>query len=49
LVLANGRDVLPLEPAELVRDWKGNVRDMMKKVKRKNYFSLSLFDRVPKI
>ena len=25
LVLANGRDVLPLEPLKLVRDWKENL------------------------
>jgi len=24
LVLSNGRDALPLEPAELVRDWQEN-------------------------
>ena len=29
LVLANGRDALPLEPKELVRDWRENLRDMM--------------------
>ena len=28
LVLAQGRDALPLEPAELVADWKANIRDM---------------------
>ena len=28
LVLANGRDALPLEPKELVRDWRENLRDM---------------------
>jgi len=33
LVLANGRDALPLEPAELVRDWQENVRDMQKRGK----------------
>jgi predicted DNA-binding transcriptional regulator YafY len=33
LVLANGRDALPLEPAELVRDWRENLRDMQKRVK----------------
>jgi hypothetical protein len=31
LVLANGRDALPLEPAELVRDWQENIRDMQKR------------------
>jgi predicted DNA-binding transcriptional regulator YafY len=30
LVLSNGRDALPLEPTELVRDWQENVRDMQK-------------------
>jgi len=33
LVLANGRDALPLEPAELVKDWQDNIRDMQKRVK----------------
>jgi predicted DNA-binding transcriptional regulator YafY len=33
LILANGRDALPLEPAELVRDWQNNIRDMQKRVK----------------
>jgi hypothetical protein len=33
LVLANGRDALPLEPAELVRDWQENIRDMQKRGK----------------
>jgi predicted DNA-binding transcriptional regulator YafY len=33
LVLSNGRDALPLEPAELVRDWKENLRDMQKRAK----------------
>jgi len=33
LVLANGRDAQPLEPAELVKDWKDNIRDLQKKVK----------------
>jgi predicted DNA-binding transcriptional regulator YafY len=33
LVLSNGRDAQPLEPAELVRDWRENVRDMQRKVK----------------
>ena len=31
LVLANGRDALLLEPAELVRDWQENIRDMQKR------------------
>jgi len=34
LILANGRDAVPLEPAELVRDWKENVREMAKRAKR---------------
>jgi len=33
LVLANGRDALPLEPVELVKDWQDNIRDMLKRVK----------------
>jgi len=33
LVLSNGRDALPLEPAELVRDWQENVRDMRERGK----------------
>ena len=33
LVLANGRDALPLEPAELVNDWRENLRDMQKRAK----------------
>jgi len=33
LVLANGRDALPLEPAELVKDWHDNIRDMQKRIK----------------
>jgi predicted DNA-binding transcriptional regulator YafY len=33
LVLSNGRDALPLEPAELVRDWRENLRDMQKRTK----------------
>jgi hypothetical protein len=33
LVLANGRDALPLEPKELVRDWQENIRDMQKRAK----------------
>jgi len=36
LVLANGRDALPLEPKELVRDWQDNIRDMQKRVKALN-------------
>ena len=32
LVLANGRDALPMEPAELVRDWKENIAAMQKRV-----------------
>jgi predicted DNA-binding transcriptional regulator YafY len=35
LVLANGRDALPLEPAELVKDWQENLRDMQKRISRK--------------
>jgi predicted DNA-binding transcriptional regulator YafY len=31
LVLANGRDAMPLEPKELVRDWQDNIRDMKKR------------------
>jgi len=31
LALSNGRDALPLEPAELVRDWQENIRDMQKR------------------
>ena len=33
LVLSNGRDALPLEPDELVRDWEENLRDMQKRVR----------------
>ena len=33
LVLSNGRDALPLEPEELVQDWRENLRDMQKRVK----------------
>jgi predicted DNA-binding transcriptional regulator YafY len=33
LVLANGRDALPLEPPELVEDWQANLRDMVKRAK----------------
>jgi predicted DNA-binding transcriptional regulator YafY len=36
LVLANGRDAIPLEPAELVKDWQDNIRDMQKRVKAQN-------------
>jgi predicted DNA-binding transcriptional regulator YafY len=32
LVLSQGRDALPLEPAELVEDWKGHVRAMGERV-----------------
>jgi predicted DNA-binding transcriptional regulator YafY len=31
LVLSNGRDALPLEPAELVKDWRDNIRDMQRR------------------
>jgi predicted DNA-binding transcriptional regulator YafY len=31
LILASGRDALPLEPAELVKDWLGNLKDMHKR------------------
>jgi predicted DNA-binding transcriptional regulator YafY len=31
LILASGRDALPLEPAELVEDWLGNLKDMQKR------------------
>jgi len=31
LVLSNGRDALPLGPAELVQDWKDNLWDMRKR------------------
>jgi hypothetical protein len=34
LVLSNGRDALPLEPAELVRDWQENLRDMQKRARQ---------------
>jgi predicted DNA-binding transcriptional regulator YafY len=30
LVLSNGRDAMPLEPEELVKDWRENLRDMQK-------------------
>ncbi|GHV91067.1 hypothetical protein AGMMS50268_15700 [Spirochaetia bacterium] len=33
LVLAQGRDALPLEPAELVEDWLANLRDMQKRAR----------------
>jgi predicted DNA-binding transcriptional regulator YafY len=33
LVLANGKDAMPLEPRELVRDWRDNIRDMQKKAR----------------
>jgi predicted DNA-binding transcriptional regulator YafY len=33
LVLANGRDALPLEPAELVEEWRDNARGMMRREK----------------
>jgi len=33
LVLANGRDAVPLEPAELVKDWKENLKEMVKRAK----------------
>jgi predicted DNA-binding transcriptional regulator YafY len=33
LVLANGRDALPLEPPELVEDWRANLQDMVKRAK----------------
>jgi predicted DNA-binding transcriptional regulator YafY len=33
LVLANGRDALPLEPVELFKDWQDNIRDMQKWMK----------------
>jgi len=33
LVLSNGRDAMPLEPAELVNDWQKNIKDMQKRVK----------------
>ena len=35
LVLSNGRDALPLEPAELVQDWQKNIRDMQRRAKHK--------------
>ena len=34
LVFSNGRDALPLEPAELVRDWQENLRDMQKRARQ---------------
>jgi len=33
LVLANGKDVLPLEPAELVKDWKEHIQEIQKRAK----------------
>jgi predicted DNA-binding transcriptional regulator YafY len=33
LVLANGKDAQPLEPKELVRDWKENLQGMQKRAK----------------
>jgi predicted DNA-binding transcriptional regulator YafY len=33
LVLANGKDALPLEPAELVRDWQKNLLGSQKRAK----------------
>jgi len=39
LVLANGRDALPLEPAELVREWWENVRDMGRRGKKNKFYS----------
>jgi predicted DNA-binding transcriptional regulator YafY len=30
LVLANGGDALPLEPVELVEEWRGNLKNMVK-------------------
>jgi predicted DNA-binding transcriptional regulator YafY len=33
LVLASGRDALPLEPPELVEDWLANVRDMARRAR----------------
>jgi predicted DNA-binding transcriptional regulator YafY len=33
LVLANGGDALPLEPAELVEEWRGNLKGMMQREK----------------
>ena len=35
LVLSNGRDAMPLEPEELVKDWQENIRDMQKLAKVK--------------
>jgi predicted DNA-binding transcriptional regulator YafY len=32
LVLSQGRDALPLEPAELVKDWKSHVQDMAQRI-----------------
>ncbi|GHV43655.1 hypothetical protein AGMMS49546_25890 [Spirochaetia bacterium] len=33
LALANGGDALPLEPAELVEEWRANLRDMQKRAR----------------
>jgi predicted DNA-binding transcriptional regulator YafY len=33
LVLSQGRDTLPLEPPELVEDWKIHIRDMDRRTK----------------
>jgi predicted DNA-binding transcriptional regulator YafY len=33
LVMASGRDALPLEPAELVNDWLDNLKDMQQRAK----------------
>ena len=35
LVLSNGRDALPLEPAELVRDWREHLRDMLQRERKR--------------
>jgi predicted DNA-binding transcriptional regulator YafY len=37
LVLSNGRDALPLEPAELVKDWRENLLDMQRRVMGRTY------------
>ncbi|GHV85509.1 hypothetical protein AGMMS50230_11170 [Spirochaetia bacterium] len=39
LVLAQGRDALPLEPPELVQEWQENVRDMQKRAKDRHISS----------
>jgi hypothetical protein len=31
LVLSNGKDAVPLEPAELVQDWRDNLWGMRKR------------------